>query len=190
MELDWSRFWLVLLEEVRRMWWVFGLGVLVAALIKTFKWDKRIRKRLQGRPHGAIALATGVGLISPLCSCGVVPLVISLIYGGVPLAPVVALLEPFDADAYGEARRVLATLDGYSFLAHGEQRDGIFGHGPYPGPDGTVLFAATTESGSTGLVNLYRIRPEDVQSGPLPFSALLPCASFTVPNNGGGRVVV
>ncbi len=92
MDLDWSRFWLVLLDEARRMWWVFGLGVLVAAFIKTFKWDKKIRKRLQGRTHGAILFATGVGLVSPLCSCGVVPLVISLIFGGVPLAPVFALL--------------------------------------------------------------------------------------------------
>ena len=90
--LDWSRFWLVLLDEANRMWWVFGLGVLVAAIIKTFKWDKRIRKRLKGRTHGAIVFATGVGLVSPLCSCGIVPLVISLIYGGVPLAPVFALL--------------------------------------------------------------------------------------------------
>ena len=92
MRLDWSRFWLVLLDEVGRMWWVFGLGVFVAAVIKTFKWDKKIRKRLQGSAHGAIFLATGVGLVSPLCSCGIVPLVISLIYGGVPLAPVFALL--------------------------------------------------------------------------------------------------
>jgi uncharacterized membrane protein YraQ (UPF0718 family) len=92
MNLDWSRFWLVLLDEAGRMWWVFGLGVLVAAFIKTFKWDKRIRKRLKGSTHGAIALATGVGLVSPLCSCGIVPLVISLIFGGVPLAPVFALL--------------------------------------------------------------------------------------------------
>ena len=92
MRLDWSRFWLVLLDEANRMWWVFGLGVLVAAFIKTFKWDKKIRKRLQGRTHGAIAFATAVGLVSPLCSCGIVPLVISLIYGGVPLAPVFALL--------------------------------------------------------------------------------------------------
>ena len=53
-----------------------------------------------------------------------------------------------------------------------------------------MLFAATTESGSTGLVNLYRIRPEDVQSGPLPYSALVPCASFPVPNNGGRTVVI
>jgi hypothetical protein len=58
----------------------------------------------------------------------------------VGVTEVEALLEPFDAEAYGVARRVLATLDGYAFLAHGEQRDGIFGHGPYPGADGTVLF--------------------------------------------------
>ncbi len=56
------------------------------------------------------------------------------------VAEVQAFLEPFDAEIYGRARRVLATLDGYAFLAHGEQRDGIFGHGPYPGADGTVLF--------------------------------------------------
>ena len=61
-------------------------------------------------------------------------------------------------------------------------------------PDGSVLFAATTDSGSTGLVNLYRITPEQVQSGPLPYSALVPCASFAVPNNtlrdAVGRTVV
>ena len=92
MQLDWGRFWWVVRDEVGRMWWIFALGVALAALIKTFKWDKRVRKRLAGRPHGAILLATGVGLVSPLCSCGIVPLVISLIYGGVPLAPVFALL--------------------------------------------------------------------------------------------------
>lgn len=92
MNLDWSRFWLVLLDEVQRMWWIFALGVLLAAFVKTFKWDKKIRKRLSHRGWGAVFLATGAGLLSPLCSCGIVPLVISLIYSGVPLAPVFALL--------------------------------------------------------------------------------------------------
>jgi hypothetical protein len=92
MQLDWARFWWIIRDETARMWWIFALGVAVAAVIKTFKWDKRIRKRLSGSAHGAIALASGVGLVSPLCSCGIVPLVISLIYGGVPLAPVFALL--------------------------------------------------------------------------------------------------
>jgi hypothetical protein len=61
-------------------------------------------------------------------------------------------------------------------------------------PDGSVLFAATTDSGSTGLVNLYRITPDQVQHGPLPYSALVPCSSFAVPNNtfrdARGRTVV
>jgi hypothetical protein len=66
--------------------------VLLAAFVKTFKWDKKIRKRLSHRGWGAVFLATGAALLSPLCSCGIVPLVILLIYSGVPLAPVFALL--------------------------------------------------------------------------------------------------
>ena len=36
-------------------------------------------------------------------------------------------------------RRALAQLSLYLFLIHGEQRDGIFHHGPYPLEDGSVL---------------------------------------------------
>jgi hypothetical protein len=37
-------------------------------------------------------------------------------------------------------RRMAATLELYNFVLHGEQRDGIFGHGPYELPDGSTLF--------------------------------------------------
>jgi PKD repeat protein len=57
-------------------------------------------------------------------------------------------------------------------------------------PDGTVLYAQAIDSGSTGLVNLYRITPAEVEHGALPFLALVPCASFPVPNNGGRTVVI
>jgi phage baseplate assembly protein gpV len=57
-------------------------------------------------------------------------------------------------------------------------------------PDGTVLYAQAIDSGSTGLVNLYRITPAEVEHGALPFSALVPCASFAVPNNGGRTAVL
>lgn len=50
------------------------------------------------------------------------------------------LLEPRSNADYPAARRLGATLDAYCFVAHGEQRDGIFGHGPYQGEDGRVLF--------------------------------------------------
>lgn len=36
-------------------------------------------------------------------------------------------------------RRLAATLELYSFILHGEQRDGIFAHGPYPLPDGSAV---------------------------------------------------
>ena len=55
------------------------------------------------------------------------------------LAAVEALLVPNDADALAGARRLAATLEAWCFVAHGEQRDGIFGHGPYPGEAGRVL---------------------------------------------------
>jgi hypothetical protein len=55
------------------------------------------------------------------------------------LAAVRALLQPADTDALKAARRLAATLEAWCFVAHGEQRDGIFGHGPYPGEAGRVL---------------------------------------------------
>jgi hypothetical protein len=36
-------------------------------------------------------------------------------------------------------KRMSAMLSLYSFMLHGEQRDGQFDHGPYPGPDGTQI---------------------------------------------------
>jgi PKD domain-containing protein/ASPM-SPD-2-Hydin domain-containing protein len=57
-------------------------------------------------------------------------------------------------------------------------------------PDNSVMWAAATDSGSTGLVNLYRITPDQVVHGPLPFASLQPCASFPVPNNGGRTFVI
>jgi hypothetical protein len=56
------------------------------------------------------------------------------------LAVVRELLEPADADRRSRVRKMSATLELYGFILHGEQRDGIGGHGPYAGPGGTTLF--------------------------------------------------
>jgi len=48
-------------------------------------------------------------------------------------------LEPVTPERRRSVRRLAATLDLYSFILHGEQRDGTFGHGPYPQPDGTIM---------------------------------------------------
>ncbi len=49
------------------------------------------------------------------------------------------LLRPARDDAYASIRRMAATLELYNFVLHGEQRDGIFSHGPYEGEDGRTI---------------------------------------------------
>jgi len=51
-----------------------------------------------------------------------------------------ALLQPVDADRYALIRQTVAKLQMFAFLFHGEQRDGVFGHGPYDVDGATVFF--------------------------------------------------
>ena len=69
-----------------------AIGVLVEAIIRTFKWHVKIRKALTHYGMLAIPAATLLGVASPLCACATLPLVISLLVGGLPLAPAMALL--------------------------------------------------------------------------------------------------
>ena len=69
-----------------------AVGVLIEAIIRTFKWHVKIRKVLVRLGPWAIPVAVLLGIASPLCACAILPLVISLLLAGVPLAPAVALL--------------------------------------------------------------------------------------------------
>ncbi len=69
-----------------------AFGVLCEAIIRTFKWHVKIRKSLTHYGILAIPAATVLGLFSPLCACATLPLVISLLVAGLPLAPAMALL--------------------------------------------------------------------------------------------------
>ncbi len=80
------------LEQARALLPFYLGGVLFAAFIKTFKWDRRIRASLVRHGRASILVATAAGLLSPLCSCGILPVVIALSAAGVPLPPVMALL--------------------------------------------------------------------------------------------------
>ena len=48
-------------------------------------------------------------------------------------------LLPMETETIHQLRRMMATLELYCFILHGEQRDGIFGHGLYPACDGSQL---------------------------------------------------
>lgn len=69
-----------------------AFGVLLEAIIRTFKWHVKIRKQLVRFGLWAIPAAAVLGLASPLCACATLPLVISLLVAGLPLAPAMALL--------------------------------------------------------------------------------------------------
>ncbi len=50
-----------------------------------------------------------------------------------------SLLQEVDPSEQRRVRRLAATLELYAFLLHGEQRDGLFAHGPYEGDSGDVI---------------------------------------------------
>ena len=52
--------------------------------------SRYIGKALGQNAYAAIVLATVMGALSPFCSCGVIPVITTLLIGGVPLAPVMS----------------------------------------------------------------------------------------------------
>jgi hypothetical protein len=62
------------------------------------------------------------------------------ILGDATVAELADLSAPRGPDEVAATRRMAATLELYGFMLHGEQRDGIFGHGPYRRADGSILF--------------------------------------------------
>lgn len=87
-----SKFFHVFFTELSRMWWFILLSIATAALIKTYQIDLKIRFLLQKKIKTGIFFATFAGMVSPLCSCGILPIAISLAASGVPLPPLMALL--------------------------------------------------------------------------------------------------
>ncbi len=81
-----------IVNEIKGILPYFLVGVILEALIRTYKLHVKIRKSLTKYGYAAIFLSTLVGTISPLCACGILPLTISLLIGGLPLAPAMALL--------------------------------------------------------------------------------------------------
>ncbi|MCF8466779.1 MAG: permease [Sneathiella sp.] len=79
-----------LLKAVLGMAPFFVIAIGLAAYFSATGADGLIAKAFSGSPVAAIVGASLVGALSPFCSCGVIPLVASLLTAGVPLAPVMA----------------------------------------------------------------------------------------------------
>ena len=72
------------------IWPYLLVTIPLAVAIKLSGASKHINKALSKKPMVSILLATIVGAFSPFCSCGVIPVITSLLIGGVPLGPVMA----------------------------------------------------------------------------------------------------
>lgn len=88
----WMQILTVIWDEIARMWWFFLLSIVLVGLIKGYRLDLRIRDAInRAGPYG-IVIAILVGMVSPLCACGILPVAISLAMIGTPLPPLLALL--------------------------------------------------------------------------------------------------
>jgi uncharacterized membrane protein YraQ (UPF0718 family) len=82
----------VVADGLLNMGWYILLGIALSALIKTYKLDRRLWVALNKGGAWVIVLAALAGVFSPLCSCGILPIVVTLLESGSPLAPAMALL--------------------------------------------------------------------------------------------------
>ena len=67
-----------------------AISVPLAVALKRSGASEAIRTRLGKNAILAVMLATFIGAVSPLCSCGVIPVIAALLTSGVPLAPVMS----------------------------------------------------------------------------------------------------
>ena len=72
------------------IWPYLLLTVPLSVAIHLSGTSRFISRAFSAKPLIAILLATIVGAFSPFCSCGVIPIISSLLIGGVPLAPVMS----------------------------------------------------------------------------------------------------
>ena len=81
-----------ILAELWDVFPYFIIGVLLAGAIRTYKIAVKMRASLRKYGVASIFLASFVGILTPLCACGTLTTAISLLFAGLPLAPVMALL--------------------------------------------------------------------------------------------------
>lgn len=88
----WLQILSVIGDEIANMWWFFLLSILLVGVIKGYKLDLRIRDAMKRAGALGVVMAVAIGMVSPLCACGILPIVVSLAMIGTPIAPLLALL--------------------------------------------------------------------------------------------------
>jgi hypothetical protein len=79
-----------ILRSFLHIWPYLLITIPLAVVVTLSGASKYIKKAFGKNPLISVLLATIVGAFSPFCSCGVIPIISSLLIGGVPLAPVMS----------------------------------------------------------------------------------------------------
>jgi uncharacterized membrane protein YraQ (UPF0718 family) len=79
-----------MIEALLHIWPYLLITIPIAVAVRISGAANYISGAFQARPVIAIFFATAVGAFSPFCSCSVIPVVATLLIGGVPLAPVMS----------------------------------------------------------------------------------------------------
>lgn len=77
-------------QSIIHVWPYLLISVPFAVMVKMSGASKYIGKAFSKSPLMSILLSTVLGAFSPFCSCSVIPIVASLLIGGVPIAPVMS----------------------------------------------------------------------------------------------------
>jgi len=77
-------------EAFLHIWPYVVVTIPLAVAVQMSGASKYIKRAFEARPLTAVVLATVLGAFSPFCSCGVIPVIASLLISGVPLAPVMS----------------------------------------------------------------------------------------------------
>ena len=79
-----------IIDAFLHIWPYLIVTIPLAVAVQMSGASKYIKRAFEARPLTAVLLATIVGAFSPFCSCGVIPVIASLLISGVPLAPVMS----------------------------------------------------------------------------------------------------
>jgi uncharacterized membrane protein YraQ (UPF0718 family) len=69
------------------------VGVLLGEILKFTSWTKLIYKGINTSKHLSVFVAAILGIISPLCTYGTIPVVLTLYRGGVSIGPLISFLS-------------------------------------------------------------------------------------------------
>lgn len=89
----------LLLKTLAQVWqtlagnWPFlVVSAIIAAILKVYMDQDRVAAFLQRNRNAGVLIATGTAVTTPLCSCGTTAVILGMMAGSMPWAPIVAFM--------------------------------------------------------------------------------------------------